>query len=214
MTPRITGRRFVSAITLAGAAMLALTIPATAATTPTAQPHTATAHVTALSGLTLKTLKTDGTDFVYIENKDGKCLDMTGGSTAAGAQPQLWTCNHDAQQIWESIPLYGGTKFMLLMNENSGLCLSIKNNDPNPGAEVIQWSCNYTGTDYYEVWYLTSPYGPDTTTQEGNSIMNDGSDNCTCGMHPSGDSSADGTKIFINRVNPIETDYLWDFTNV
>ncbi|WP_327674638.1 ricin-type beta-trefoil lectin domain protein [Kitasatospora sp. NBC_00458] len=59
------------------------------------------------------TLGTDGSLHVL-----GKCLDVTGGATAAGSPVNLWDCNNSPAQQWVTGP-YPGT----LKNPNSGKCL-------------------------------------------------------------------------------------------
>jgi Ricin-type beta-trefoil lectin domain-like len=189
MTPRITGRRLVSTAALAGAAMVALAMPATAATTPATQPLTAGAHTAGV------TQATAADALVTIKNYDGLCLNVPNGSLAPGTGVQLWTCNGDPGEIWERVPLAGGSKFFLIKNNDSGLCLSITNDDPNPGAEVIQWTCDASGTDHYEDWYRES-----STLGPGSLVYNDGSDNA---MHPS------GAGVFTGQPN--NTTYLWKF---
>jgi hypothetical protein len=159
MTPRITGRRLVSTAAFTGAALVALAIPATAATVGVTQATAADALVT-------------------IKNHDGLCLDVPNGSLAPGTGVQVWTCNGDPGETWKTIPLSGGNTSVLLMNENSGLCLSIANDDPSPDGEVIQWTCDASGTDHYENWYRES-----STLGPGSLVYNDGSDNA---IHPSG----------------------------
>jgi hypothetical protein len=192
MTPRITGRRLVSTVAFAGAALVALAMPATAATTPstsTTRPLTAGAHTADV------TQPTAADALVTIKIHDGRCLDVPNGSLAPGTGVQVWTCNGDPGETWKTIPLSDGNTSMLLMNENSGLCLSIANNDPSPGAEVIQWTCDQSGTDHYEDWYRES-----STLGPGSLVYNDGSDNA---MHPS------GAGVFTGQ--PDNTTYLWKF---
>jgi hypothetical protein len=200
MTPKITGRRFVSAIALAGAAMLALTLPATAATNPTSpttQRLTTESHTTGVTPANV-------INFTTIVNYHGLCLDMPNNSTTKGTQVQLWSCDSKPQQVWETYSLYGGNQFFLIRDQDSNMCLSIQGNDQQPGGAVIQWPCNYSGTDRYEVWYLENAIGG-----PGNEIINDGSDNCGCGMHPSGNESYNGVKVYASR--PDDEAYLWNF---
>jgi hypothetical protein len=42
-----------------------------------------------------------GTNQVYLVNKNGLCLDVSGGSTADHAKVQLWSCNGTGAQIWK-----------------------------------------------------------------------------------------------------------------
>lgn len=132
-------------------------------------------------------------------NHNGKCLDMTNASTSRGTQPQEWACNGRSQQYWETIPVstpVGGAHY-LLKNYHSGLCLSILNNSTKPGSRVIQWTCNTSGNDLFEDWGPSCPgsYSPYCVWYD---LGMETSTNC-CALHPSGDRTANGLKIYANN---------------
>jgi len=65
----------------------------------------------------------------------GKCLDVTGGSTANNAAIDLWDCNGGANQQWQA---YNGG----LRNPQSGRCLDVPNNNSANGTQLILWDCH------------------------------------------------------------------------
>jgi glucosylceramidase len=68
---------------------------------------------------------------------DGKCLDVTDGSTANGNQPQLWDCvAGSANQQWT----VGGDGTI----KGLGKCLDVANNSTADGAAVHLWDCSST----------------------------------------------------------------------
>ena len=137
-----------------------------------------------------------------IVNHNGKCLDMTNGSTSQGAPAQIFTCDGFAQEDWDIVAV-SPTDF-LIVNEHSGLCLSILNNNPGTGAEVIQVNCIFTGADSFERWFRT---GQGATQFE---IANRGDGGLV--MHPSGCGSANGLKIFMNFPGQCLADF-WHFAS-
>jgi hypothetical protein len=132
-----------------------------------------------------------------IINYDGKCLDMTGGSRSNGTQAQQWGCNGNSQQYWGYVPTNAGG--YLIENYKSGKCLSILKNDPNPGGAVTQWTCDFSGSNAYELWYLggignwTILYNIGTRNHRtcGSAVWE-------CAMHPSGNGTSNGLKIYNN----------------
>ncbi|MER7751945.1 RICIN domain-containing protein [Kitasatospora sp. NPDC097643] len=71
----------------------------------------------------------------------GKCLDVTGASTADGAQAVQWTCGAgQAGQQWSLVPV-AGTGTVQLVSANSGKCLDVTGASTADGAQVIQWTC-------------------------------------------------------------------------
>ncbi len=68
----------------------------------------------------------------------GKCLDVTGASTTAGTQAEIWDCNGQANQSWthtsaNQLTVYGGS---------STMCLDAAGNATAPGTKVDVWPCN------------------------------------------------------------------------
>ena len=146
--------------------------------------------------------------YARLFNYNGKCLDMTGGSTSNGTRPQLWTCNSNNWQYWESVPVsnpLGGAAY-LLKNYHSGKCLSILDNKTAPGSGVIQYNCNNSGSDLFEDWAPSCPgsYDGYCTWED---VGMETSTNC-CYMHPSGDGSSNGLEIYASN-QPDHLAYRW-----
>ena len=68
----------------------------------------------------------------------GKCLDVPNGSTTAGTQLDIWTCNGGSNQIWTRTP--GGQ--LTVFSGSSQMCLDAYNNQTSPGTKVETWPCN------------------------------------------------------------------------
>ncbi|AGL19744.1 glycosyl hydrolase [Actinoplanes sp. N902-109] len=81
-----------------------------------------------------------------VSQANGKCLDVTNGSTADGTLPQMWSCvAGSANQTWTSGS--DGTVRAL------GKCLDVQNNATTDGAAVHLWTC-YAGLASQR-WSLT-----------------------------------------------------------
>jgi alpha-galactosidase len=68
----------------------------------------------------------------------GKCLDVPNGSTTAGTQADIWSCNGGSNQIWTrtssgQLTVYAGS---------SQMCLDAYDNQTAPGTKVEIWTCN------------------------------------------------------------------------
>ncbi|MGC0318422.1 RICIN domain-containing protein [Kitasatospora acidiphila] len=71
----------------------------------------------------------------------GKCLDVTGASTADGAQVLQWTCGSGkANQQWLLQPV-AGSSAVQVVSVNSGKCLDVTGASIDDGAQVVQWTC-------------------------------------------------------------------------
>ncbi|MEU8816254.1 ricin-type beta-trefoil lectin domain protein [Actinoplanes sp. NPDC048796] len=102
-----------------------------------------------------------------IKGLGGKCLDVTGGSTANGNQPQLWDCTAgNTNQQWTRNA--DGTISGL------GKCLDVANNATTDGAAVHLWDC--IGTVTSQKWTVT-PGGDIVNTASGKCL--DVKDNST-----------------------------------
>src|SRR3954449_9864304 len=84
-----------------------------------------------VAGITDALAASSGT---LVSSLNGKCLDVTNGSTANGNQPQLWTCTSgNANQQW-TLADNGSV-------QGRGKCLDIANNSTANGAVVHLWDC-------------------------------------------------------------------------
>ncbi|WP_239136824.1 ricin-type beta-trefoil lectin domain protein, partial [Dactylosporangium siamense] len=78
---------------------------------------------------------------------NGKCLDVTNGSTADGNQPQMWTCyTGSANQNW-TFADNGSVQGL-------GKCLDVANGSTADGAVVHLWTCYDTVAS--QKWQLTA----------------------------------------------------------
>jgi alpha-galactosidase len=89
----------------------------------------------------------------------GKCLDVPGSTTAAGTQPDIWSCSGGANQIWTrtssgQLTVYSGS---------SQRCLDAFNSQTSPGTKVEIWPCNGGAN---QQWSLNAN-GTITGTQSG-----------------------------------------------
>ena len=75
----------------------------------------------------------------------GRCLDITGDSTAEGTQVELWDCNGNGGQKW--IQQANGA----LLNPQSGLCLDSPGGATANGTRLRIWACNGTAAQEYSV---------------------------------------------------------------
>jgi hypothetical protein len=91
---------------------------------------TLTAGTLGVVGITNAFAATSGT---LVSSLNGKCLDVTDGSTANGNQPQLWSCSAGPNQSWT---LAGNGSVQAL-----GKCLDVANNSTANGAVVHMWDC-------------------------------------------------------------------------
>jgi hypothetical protein len=66
----------------------------------------------------------------------GRCLDIAGNSTAAGAKLELYDCNGVGGQQW--VPQPDGS----ILNPQSGRCLDDPNGSTTDGTQLQIWDCN------------------------------------------------------------------------
>lgn len=81
-------------------------------------------------------LPTDGY-FELVSLNSGKCLDVSGGSTAAGAPAIQWTCHGGANQHWRLEPAGGGG--FRIISRASGQALDVSGGSVDDNAPTIQW---------------------------------------------------------------------------
>jgi glucosylceramidase len=103
----------------------------------------------------------------------GKCLDVTGGSTANGNQPQLWTCSAGPNQQW-TLASDGTVRGL-------GKCLDVTGSGTADGTAVQLWDC-FGGAN--QRW----------TAGANGALVNAGSGKC---LDVTGGGTADGTKVQI-----------------
>lgn len=183
---------------------------ATASAAPATAVHPAAAMATAAPSVLICQINVPC--YQRVVNFDGRCLDMTGRSTAKGVQPQQWTCNGGSNQEWALN--VGGRWDWLIKNKNSGLCLSILNNNRSPGAVVIQWTCD--PNDSFENWKLGGQGNfnelyNDGNEQPGGWLCGDqfgDNSGARCAMHPNSNGTANGDRIYVNSYKGLPS-YAW-----
>ncbi|MFG1811345.1 arabinofuranosidase catalytic domain-containing protein [Streptomyces sp. NPDC049040] len=75
----------------------------------------------------------------------GRCLDIVGNGTAAGAQVELWDCNGIGGQKW--VQQADGS----LRNPQSGRCLDSPNGNTGNGTRLQIWDCNGSAAQKFSV---------------------------------------------------------------
>ncbi|MBB5803475.1 alpha-galactosidase [Saccharothrix ecbatanensis] len=65
----------------------------------------------------------------------GRCVDVEGASTAAGAATLLWDCHTAANQLWTA---WAGGEIRVFGN----MCVDAENRGTTNGTRVITWPCN------------------------------------------------------------------------
>lgn len=89
----------------------------------------------------------------------GKCADVVGSSTTAGAEVQQWSCSGGDDQQWQLHTVGGG--YYQILNGHSGLCLDVSGSSTADKAPIVQqtcdgrtsqqWQLRATGTGYFEI---------------------------------------------------------------
>ena len=97
----------------------------------------------------LYTCQSNSIDQHWTHNSDnslstlGRCLDITGGGTAAGTKVELWDCNGGGNQRW--VQQSNGS----LLNPQSGLCLDSPGTAN--GTQLQIYTCNGTSAQVFSV---------------------------------------------------------------
>jgi len=74
-----------------------------------------------------------------VARHSGKCLDVSGASTADGASVIQWTCSGGTNQQWSVQD--AGNGYVRLVARHSGKCLDVGGASTADRASVIQWTC-------------------------------------------------------------------------
>ncbi len=100
--------------------------------------------------------------YQVVNYNSGKCLDVTGRSTANGAVIQQWTCLSGptaANQGWFFIPA-ARSGYYTVVNLNSNKCLDVTGRSTANGVHIQQWTCNGgTNQEWYPKVVGTYPAG-------------------------------------------------------
>jgi len=89
--------------------------------------------------------------FLLKINSTGKCVDVSGVSTADGALLQQWDCLGAGQtnQLWDIIPIQGQEPYIALMAQHSGKCADVLGQATGNGARIGQWGCWWGGNQQW-----------------------------------------------------------------
>ncbi|MET9966168.1 RICIN domain-containing protein, partial [Streptomyces sp. NPDC006356] len=79
----------------------------------------------------------------------GKCADLTGSSTAAGAEVQQWSCSGGDSQKWQLHTVGGG--YYQILNDNSGRCLDVAGSSTADKAAIVQQTCDVRTSQQWQL---------------------------------------------------------------
>src|ERR1044072_933365 len=77
-----------------------------------------------------------------VNEHSGKCLDVSGFSTADGAAVQQWTCTGGTNQEFTLNPVATGSHDYQLVAVHSGKCVDVSNVSTTARALIHQWTCD------------------------------------------------------------------------
>jgi glucosylceramidase len=122
--------------------MTVLAMAGTSATAATSNPS----HITPAATSNSSHMTPAAVDLYYqvVNYNSGKCLDVTGRSTANGAVLQQWTCLSGptaANQGWFFISA-ASSGYYTVVNLNSNKCLDVTGRSTANGVHIQQWTCN------------------------------------------------------------------------
>ena len=113
-----------------------------------------------------------------VNPQSARCADVSGASTAAGAQIHIWDCHNGANQKWtrtaaNELRVYGNR------------CLDVNGNGTANGTKIQIWDCNGTGAQKF-------------TFQPNGSILVPASGKC---LDVTASGTANGTKVQLYTCN-------------
>jgi hypothetical protein len=82
-----------------------------------------------------------------------KCLDVSGGSTADGANVQQWDCNGSPAQQWQ-LSNIANNVYEIRSSTTFNECLDVNGGGTANGTNVQQWGCNGTVAQQWAIWSL------------------------------------------------------------
>ncbi len=78
--------------------------------------------------------------YVLYSSNGGNCLDVSNNSAERGALIQLWNCNGNDCQKWDTRRNDDGS--FTFVSVRSGMCLDVSDNSSAMGKKIQQWDCN------------------------------------------------------------------------
>jgi len=96
-------------------------------------------------------MESSGQYFQIKINSTGKCVDVTGASTADGAWLQQWDClgAGQANQLWDPTPIAGQPPYEAFIAKHSGKCMDVLGNSQSNGGRIGQWGCSWGGNQQW-----------------------------------------------------------------
>jgi glucose/arabinose dehydrogenase len=96
------------------------------------------------------------TYYKIVARHSGKCLDVSGGSTAAGALIHQWDCYGGSNQQWQVIDVGGG--YSKIVARHSGRVADVQGGGYDNGTPVWQWDENGTPAQQWQLVDVGSGY--------------------------------------------------------
>ncbi|WP_223279682.1 RICIN domain-containing protein [Streptomyces sp. SDr-06] len=97
--------------------------------------------------------------YTVVNELSGKCLDVSGASTANGAAVIQYTCNGNTNQQLTLNPVValGNGEDHQLVAVHSGKCVDVSNVSTTAGSLIHQWTCDPASalsTKKNQIWRL------------------------------------------------------------
>ena len=96
------------------------------------------------------------TYYSIVAKHSGKCMDVEGASTAAGALVKQYTCNGGTNQQWQIVSVGGG--YYKIVARHSGKVLDVQWGSLDNGAPIWQWDENGTAAQQWAMTDVGSGY--------------------------------------------------------
>jgi galactose oxidase len=98
-----------------------------------------------------------GNNYHIVAENSGQCLNIAGGSTAAGAAIIQWPCQSQASKN-DQWSLVSVGEYYQIVSALTGQCLNVEYDSQSENAPLIQWPCaSYTPGNYNDLWSLATP---------------------------------------------------------
>lgn len=98
----------------------------------------------------------NGTYFIRMASHTGSVLDVSGGSSADGANVQIWQNNDTGAQKWNFSRNVDGS--YTIVNAASGKALDVKDAAASSGTNIQQWSRNGSAAQRWYIEYVSGGF--------------------------------------------------------
>lgn len=98
----------------------------------------------------------NGTYFIRMASRANSVLDVSGGSSADGANVQIWQNNDTGAQKWNFSRNVDGS--YTIVNAASGKALDVKNAAASSGVNIQQWSRNGSAAQRWYIEYVSGGF--------------------------------------------------------